>query len=87
MVSPSSVKSTACGVMPSNAVSSLALSFSLSPVIDEVRAVVANEGWAGLQRLAKKYAIPVALLAEGLGALGESAPAGGSAPAESVGVQ
>jgi hypothetical protein len=40
--------------------------FTLSPVIDEVRAAVAGEGFAGLERLAKKYAIPVALLAVSL---------------------
>jgi hypothetical protein len=35
----------------------------------EVRAAIANEGFAGLERLAKKYAIPVTLLVVGLGEL------------------
>jgi hypothetical protein len=61
--------------------------FTLSPVIDEVYATIANEGWAGLERLAKKYAIPVAMLAAALQSLQGSAPAGESAPAETSGVQ
>jgi hypothetical protein len=50
--------------------------FTLSPVLDEVRGAVANEGWAGLERLAKKYAIPVALLATGLRELTSPDPGG-----------
>jgi hypothetical protein len=29
--------------------------FTLSPVLDEVRAAIANDGFAGLQRLAKRW--------------------------------
>jgi hypothetical protein len=42
---------------------------TLSPIMDELRAAVAKEGFAGLERLATKYAIPVALLAAALAAL------------------
>jgi hypothetical protein len=55
--------------------------FTLSPVLDEVRATIANEGFAGLERLAKKYAIPVMALAAGLEELGESVPEGAPAGA------
>jgi hypothetical protein len=58
--------------------------FTLSPVLDEVRGAVANEGWAGLERLAKKYAIPVTLLATGLRELtapGQEAQPPGPPPA------
>jgi len=43
--------------------------FTLSPVLGEVRAAIAADGFAGLERLAKKFAIPVALLATGLAEL------------------
>ena len=48
--------------------------FTLSPVLDEVRAVIAGEGFAGLERLAKKYGLPVAALAAGLAELQGDAP-------------
>src|SRR5262245_43044955 len=41
----------------------------LSAILDEVRGAIANEGLAGLERLAKKYGIPVALLTVSLGEL------------------
>jgi len=52
--------------------------FTLSPVLDEVRAAIAADGFAGLERLAKKFAIPVALLATGLAEL--QAKTSGTAP-------
>ena len=65
--------------------------FTLSPVMDEVKGAIANEGWAGLQRLAKKYGIGVTLLVAGLRAAGEPVPEPdspqGSAPADTAGVQ
>ena len=65
--------------------------FTLSPMMDEVRAAVAGEGFAGLERLAKKYGMPVTVLAAGLAALQASGPgsgsAAGTAPATSAGVR
>jgi hypothetical protein len=53
--------------------------FTLSPVIDEVRATVAGDGFAGLERLAKKYGVPAILLAAALTELrGEAPRAAGS---------
>jgi hypothetical protein len=54
--------------------------FTLSPVLDEVRAAIAGEGFAGLERLAKKYGIPVILLTAGLGELTAPAPQGQVVP-------
>jgi hypothetical protein len=56
--------------------------FTLSPVLDEVRAAIAADGFAGLERLAKKFAIPVVLLATALAELqartSDSAPTAGT---------
>jgi hypothetical protein len=41
--------------------------FTLGPVLDEVRAAIAGEGFAGLERLPKNYGIAVILLSAGLG--------------------
>lgn len=41
--------------------------FTLSSHMTELRKTIANEGWKGLERLAKKYQVPVALLASALG--------------------
>ena len=54
--------------------------FTLSPYIDEVRATIANEGAAGLNRLAKKYGISAVLLGAALQHLGLQPP-DASAPA------
>jgi hypothetical protein len=48
--------------------------FTLSPMLDEVRGAAANEGFGGLERLARKYGIPVALLTLGLQTLQEETP-------------
>ena len=40
--------------------------FTLSPAMDEVRAAIANEGFAGLEKLAKKYGISAMALAAAL---------------------
>jgi len=47
---------------------------TLSPILGEVRAAIASDGFAGLERMAKKYGIPVALLVASLGALQEPGP-------------
>jgi hypothetical protein len=49
--------------------------FTMSQMLDEVRGAVANEGFRGLERLAKKYGIPVTLLVLGLQTLGHPGPA------------
>jgi hypothetical protein len=46
--------------------------FTLSPVMDDVRAAIANEGFAGLERLGKKYGIPAMALAAALAELQEA---------------
>lgn len=64
--------------------------FTLSPVIDQVRAAIANEGFAGLEKLAKKYSIPVTLLVASLAELQASAPSdgpAGTAPPASAGAR
>jgi hypothetical protein len=45
--------------------------------MDRISGVIANEGWSGLERLAKQYGIPVTALVAALGGLqglGVSAP-------------
>jgi hypothetical protein len=54
--------------------------FSLSQMRDELLGTVAGEGFQGLERLAKKYAIPVTLLVAGLQALGHPVPPGAPQP-------
>jgi hypothetical protein len=54
-----------------------------NPIMDEIRGAIANEGWAGLERLAKKYGIPViTLLMMGLGETEDSAAPGQEPPQE-----
>lgn len=48
--------------------------FTLSPVLDEVRAAVAGGGWKDLQKVATKYGIPLTLLVLGLRQAGEDVP-------------
>lgn len=53
---------------------------TMSQMLDEVRAAAAGGGFADLERLAKKYGLPVTVLVAGLGALAESAPSDQAVP-------
>jgi hypothetical protein len=55
---------------------------SLSPILDELRAAIAGGGFKGLEDLAKKYGIPVALLTTAAGLVGLGASEGGTASPE-----